>query len=89
MNTGADASAARRRTAGEVDSSRTYDPPTRLKVYRGLLETCRLVPMLVLLLLQIGVLAAILALLHVHPLLALAAGGVVLVVAGIAAALVT
>jgi len=36
-----------RRTAQEADSGRTYDPPTRLKVYRALVELCRIVPVAV------------------------------------------
>ncbi|MGD8150943.1 Pls/PosA family non-ribosomal peptide synthetase [Ornithinimicrobium sp. Y1694] len=77
-----------RRAAGEVDASRTYDPPTRLKVYRGLLETCRLVPMLLQVLLFTGAGLAMLALLQVHVLLAFALGGVVLALGGILAALI-
>ena len=30
-----------RRTHSEVDASRTYDPPRKLRVLRGLVETCR------------------------------------------------
>lgn len=36
-----------RRTAARVDSSRTFDPPTRLKVARGVVETLRIVPVMV------------------------------------------
>jgi non-ribosomal peptide synthetase-like protein len=36
-----------RRPPGEVDQSRTYDPPLRLRVARGLVELGRLVPVMV------------------------------------------
>ncbi|SOC58251.1 Pls/PosA family non-ribosomal peptide synthetase, partial [Ornithinimicrobium cerasi] len=78
-----------RRAASTVDPGRTYDPPTRLKVYRGLLETGRLVPLLLTVLLHLGVAAALLALLRVHVLVGLALGGVVLILAGVVAALLT
>ena len=78
-----------RRTASEVDASRTYDPPTGLKVYRGIVETGRLVPMLLLALLHTGAVLALLALLRWHPLAALLLGGVVLALGGVVAALVT
>lgn len=76
-----------RRAAGEVDATRTYDPPTRLKVYRGIVETCRLVPMLLQVLLHLAVAAGLLALLRWHVLAAFALGGVAMLLGGIAAAL--
>ncbi|WP_228266336.1 Pls/PosA family non-ribosomal peptide synthetase [Ornithinimicrobium ciconiae] len=78
-----------RRAADTVDSSRTYDPPTRLKVYRGLVETCRLVVLLLHVVLHVAVGATLLVLLAWHPLAAVALGGVVLMLAGLAAALLT
>ncbi|MDL9938409.1 amino acid adenylation domain-containing protein [Gordonia sp. ABSL1-1] len=36
-----------RRTAARIDSSRTFDPPPRLKVARAIIETLRLVPVMV------------------------------------------
>ncbi|UAK36608.1 amino acid adenylation domain-containing protein [Gordonia bronchialis] len=36
-----------RRTAAEIDTSRTFDPPTKLKVARAVIETLRLVPVMV------------------------------------------
>ncbi|MCH5644545.1 Pls/PosA family non-ribosomal peptide synthetase [Gordonia sp. ABSL49_1] len=36
-----------RRTAAETDTSRTFDPPMRLKVARAVIETLRLVPVMV------------------------------------------
>jgi len=36
-----------RRTAAETDTSRTFDPPTRLKVARAVIETLRLIPVMI------------------------------------------
>jgi non-ribosomal peptide synthetase-like protein len=36
-----------RRAAGDADTERTFDPPTRLRVVRGLVELCRVVPVMV------------------------------------------
>ncbi|WP_174519045.1 Pls/PosA family non-ribosomal peptide synthetase [Gordonia desulfuricans] len=36
-----------RRTAAETDTSRTFDPPTGLKVARAVIETLRLIPVMV------------------------------------------
>nr|WP_085995700.1 Pls/PosA family non-ribosomal peptide synthetase [Nocardia transvalensis] len=36
-----------RRKAGDSDTARTFDPPLRLKAARGLVETCRLIPVMV------------------------------------------
>ncbi|GAA1482084.1 non-ribosomal peptide synthetase [Gordonia sinesedis] len=36
-----------RRTAAETDTSRTFDPPTKLKVARALIETLRIIPVMV------------------------------------------
>lgn len=52
-----------RRTADEVDASRTFAPPTRLKVLRGLVETGRVVPMLLAVQLPFAAVAALVALL--------------------------
>ncbi|MFC7430900.1 MULTISPECIES: Pls/PosA family non-ribosomal peptide synthetase [unclassified Agrococcus] len=52
-----------RRTADSVDASRTYAPPTRLKVLRGLVETGRVVPMLLAVALPVAGVAALVALL--------------------------
>ena len=78
-----------RRTASTVDASRTYAPPLRLRLYRGVLETGRLVPMLLHVLLHLGVAATLLGLARWDPLAAFALGGVVLLAAGVVAALVT
>ncbi len=78
-----------RRTAGNTDSSRTYDPPRRLRVLRALVELGRAVPALLGVLLNLGVAVALLGLIAHTPWLAFAVGGLVMVAAGIAAALVT
>lgn len=36
-----------RRTAGDADTTRTFDPPTRLRVARALIEVCRLAAVVV------------------------------------------
>ena len=52
-----------RRSAATGDQSRTFSPPTTVKVQRGLVELCRLVPMVVSAGLGLGVaLALVLAL---------------------------
>lgn len=76
-----------RRPSGEGDDSRTYDPPQRLKVARGLVEACRLVPVMLSLALAGGtVLSLELILDSRFPLLALVAAGLVLIAAGAVAA---
>ncbi len=72
-----------RRAAENADTARTFDPPARLRVARGLVETCRLLPVLVTFAIGLGVLCSLawLARTFGH----LAAGllsGVVLLVAG-------
>lgn len=78
-----------RRTAGKTDDTRTYAPPTRLKVARGLVETVRVIPLLLLVLLNVGVGATLIALVSESPLLAVLLAGPVLIAAGLIAALVT
>ncbi len=72
-----------RRTAGDSDTSRTFDPPLRLKLARALVETCRLVPVVLTFGIGLGVLFA-LAWLASGPGYWLAAlcSGVVLLIAG-------
>jgi non-ribosomal peptide synthetase-like protein len=80
-----------RRTASDSDAGRTYDPPTRLKVARGVVEACRIVPVAVSAALAVAmavVLAALLDRTH-GVLLALVLVGPLLAVAGLVAALVT
>ncbi|MFI6367463.1 Pls/PosA family non-ribosomal peptide synthetase [Nocardia sp. NPDC050630] len=45
-----------RRASGTADTERTFDPPLRLKVFRGIVETCRLLPVLVTFAIGLGVL---------------------------------
>ena len=71
-----------RRTVQDVDESLTYDPPRRLRVARAVVESFRIVAVMVSMALGVGVVAALLALASVSWWLAVALGGVVLVVAG-------
>jgi non-ribosomal peptide synthetase-like protein len=48
-----------RRVAGDGDATRTYDPPTRLRVARALVEVCRIVPMVVAFGIGLGVVVAL------------------------------
>ncbi|WP_433730218.1 Pls/PosA family non-ribosomal peptide synthetase [Nocardia sp. CA-129566] len=45
-----------RRASETGDTERTFDPPPRLKVFRGIVETCRLIPVLVTFAIGLGVL---------------------------------
>ncbi|KRF20031.1 amino acid adenylation protein [Nocardioides sp. Soil797] len=78
-----------RRTAGSDDSSRTYDPPTRLKVLRALVELCRGVPLLIGIGLYVAAAALMVALLDLHLWLAILLCGPVLSLSSITAALIT
>ncbi|MGP9744480.1 Pls/PosA family non-ribosomal peptide synthetase [Brachybacterium sp. AOP29-B2-41] len=81
-----------RRTEGEHDSSLTYDPPTGLLVQRGLVETGRIVPLLLALLLPVAVGAVLFALLLQDSwgvIAAVVLGGPVMLAAGILAAGIT
>jgi non-ribosomal peptide synthetase-like protein len=80
-----------RRTAAANDAGRTYEPPTRLKVARALVEACRIVPVVISAGLAV-VVAVVLAGLLDRPhgvLLALLLAAPVLALAGLVAALVT
>ena len=79
-----------RRPSAEADDSRTYEPATRLKVARALVELCRFVPVLVSFVLAAGV-VTVLELLVAGPgvLVAGLLSGLVLMVAGALAAAVT
>ena len=80
-----------RRTAEQSDSGRTYDPPTRLKVARALVEACRVLPVAFGAGLAV-VVAIVLAWLLDRPyglLLSLLFAAPLLAIAGLAAALVT
>ncbi|MGO4257575.1 Pls/PosA family non-ribosomal peptide synthetase [Marmoricola sp. RAF53] len=80
-----------RRVAGEVDDSRTFRPPTRLRVARAGMELCRLVPAVLNTLLWWAVAFALLALADSVGwwLAAVLAGPVLLLAGGVAAASAT
>ncbi len=72
-----------RRKADTADAALTYAPPLRLKVARGAVETCRLVPMMVTFAIGVGVLAALQAVaLRAGYGWAALSGGIVLLIAG-------
>lgn len=48
-----------RRNADTADAALTFDPPLRLRVARGAVETCRVIPMIVTFAIGVGVLAAL------------------------------
>ncbi|WP_336087522.1 Pls/PosA family non-ribosomal peptide synthetase [Nocardia sp. SSK8] len=72
-----------RRAAESSDTSRTFDPPLRLKLARAVVETCRLIPVMVTFAIGLGVLF-VLALIaqYTDYLVAALASGVVLMAAG-------
>jgi len=80
-----------RRTASVEDDARTYDPPTRLKVARALVEACRLVPATATAALALVVVVALAWLLDqpLGLLWAVVLAGPVLALAGLVAAAVT
>ena len=80
-----------RRVEQKVDRSRTYDPPTRLVVARGLVELCRLVPVMVGVAVGLGVVVVLAALAATHGwwTAALASGLVVIGAATVAAVVTT
>ncbi|MGC5163711.1 Pls/PosA family non-ribosomal peptide synthetase [Rhodococcus sp. DT1] len=79
-----------RRAAGEGDASRTFAPSPKLRIARGLVETCRLVPMIVTFGIGLGVLFTLNTLAsHFGYRIAVLLGGVVLMAAGAVACLVT
>jgi non-ribosomal peptide synthetase-like protein len=78
-----------RRTASTSDASRTYHPPRRLRVLRGLVELGRIVPMLLSVLLYLAVGTALVGLLSQSAWLAFVAGGLVMIGAGLLAAAIT
>ena len=79
-----------RRASGDSDASRTFEPPLKLKVARGIVETFRLVPMIVTYGIGLGVLFALNTLaVHWGYVVAALLGGVVLMAAGAVACLVT
>ena len=75
-----------RRDTGEGDTSRTTAPALSLRVARGLVETCRIVPVWLHLALMLGVVVALETLLLQAWWLPVLLGGLVLVAAGAVAA---
>ncbi|GAB3960010.1 hypothetical protein GCM10027614_80750 [Micromonospora vulcania] len=80
-----------RRTVEEADTSRTFDPPVRLKLARAAIELCRIVPVMCAASLAVGVLAVLAFAWRTAGwwAAALAAGPVLLGAAIVAAALAT
>jgi non-ribosomal peptide synthetase-like protein len=79
-----------RRDTQDGDQSRTFAPPLRLKVARGVVELCRLVPVMVTFGLGVGVLLVLEAVVgRFGWVVAGLVSGLVLLAAGVAAALVT
>ncbi|NLU82071.1 Pls/PosA family non-ribosomal peptide synthetase [Rhodococcus sp. HNM0569] len=78
-----------RRTADDADASRTFDPPRRVVVARGAVETCRLVPVVATFGIGLSVLFALCALASVGYWLAAVCGGLVLLTAGAVAGALT
>jgi non-ribosomal peptide synthetase-like protein len=79
-----------RRPPQGSDDERTFAPPLRLKVVRGLVELCRIIPVMVTVAIGVSVLVALQWLVDLVGLAGAAAlGGVVLAAAGALAAAVT
>ncbi|MBF6329502.1 Pls/PosA family non-ribosomal peptide synthetase [Nocardia transvalensis] len=77
-----------RRKAGESDTARTFDPPLRLKLARAVVETCRLIPVMVTFGIGLGVLFTLARLAEVTGYwFAALLSGVVLLTAGVLAGL--
>ncbi|WP_187344515.1 Pls/PosA family non-ribosomal peptide synthetase [Aldersonia kunmingensis] len=78
-----------RRAASHSDVGRTFDPPLRLKIARALVETCRLIPVMVSFGVGLLVLASLAALASgLNYAVAAVLAGVVLMVAGALAGLI-
>ncbi len=72
-----------RRHADQADVELTYDPPLRLKILRGVVETCRVLPMVVTFAIGVATLAALQAVvLRAGYGIAALSGGVLLLIAG-------
>jgi non-ribosomal peptide synthetase-like protein len=79
-----------RRSPDAADTTRTFEPPTRLKIARALVETCRLVPTFVTVAIGVGVLAVMEAIAtRLGVGVAAASGGLVLLAAGAVAGVLT
>jgi non-ribosomal peptide synthetase-like protein len=76
-----------RRAVDRSDNSRTYHPPLRLKVARGLVELCRIIPVMCGVALAVLVASAMIAIQSIDGFwLAALTGGIVLFAAGVVAA---
>jgi non-ribosomal peptide synthetase-like protein len=79
-----------RRRPAETDAATTYEPPQRLKTMRALVETLRLLPVVVSVAIGLAVLGGLQALARIFGIWwAALAGGVVLLAAGAIAAVIT
>jgi non-ribosomal peptide synthetase-like protein len=79
-----------RRVSQDTDAGRTYQPPTRLKVLRGVVELCRLVPVTLAVTVAGAAALSLVAIAdRAHPVVAALLAGPVLAVGGVVAALVT
>ena len=79
-----------RRVSQATDTGRTYEPPVSLKVLRGVVELCRLVPVMAAVALAGGTAVALVALAErTHPVVAVLLAGPVLAAGGVVAAVVT
>ena len=79
-----------RRTVVDGDDERTFAPPTRLRVARGAVELCRLVPVMVSVAIAVGVVATLVQLADRVGVVATAlVSGAVMLAAGFVAAAVT
>ncbi|BDE11234.1 MULTISPECIES: Pls/PosA family non-ribosomal peptide synthetase [Mycobacterium] len=78
-----------RRRPAEADEETTYAPPTRLKLMRAVVETCRLVPMMVTAAIGLAMLGGLQYLAGFGIGWAALGGGLVLLAAGVLAGVVT
>jgi len=79
-----------RRRPAETDTATTYQPPLRLKAMRAVVETCRLLPVIVTVAIGLAVLGVLQALARIFGMWSAAlCGGLVLLAAGAAAGVIT
>lgn len=79
-----------RRRPAEADTETTYDPPTRLKVMRAAVETCRLIPVFVTAAIGLAVAGTLQAVARIFGIWwAALCGGLVLLAAGAVAGAIT
>ncbi len=79
-----------RRNVSTGDSVRTYDPPLRLKVARGLVEICRLIPVMLTVAIALGTLLTLEWLIREYGLIAAGLlSGVLLLIGGALAGLIS